>query len=58
MLEREPNRLAAYAGAADAAERAGDREKAVEYSAKVLALTKTSDTPIAELSQAKRLLGR
>ena len=58
VLEREPNRLAAYAGAADAAERAGDREKAVEYSAKVLALTKTSDTPIAELSQAKRLLGR
>jgi len=58
VLEQEPNRLAAFAGAADAAERAGDPVKAQEYSAKVRELTKTADTPIAEVAQAKRLLGR
>jgi Tfp pilus assembly protein PilF len=58
VLERDPNRLAAFAGAADAAERAGEPVKAKEYSAKVVELTKTADTPIAEVGQAKRLLGR
>ncbi len=58
VLEQEPNRLAAFAGAADAAQRAGEPVKAKEYSAKVVELTKTADTPIAEVAQAKRLLGR
>ena len=58
VLEQEPNRLAAFAGAADAAQRAGDPVKAKEYSTKVVELTKTADTPIVEVAQAKRLLGR
>jgi tetratricopeptide (TPR) repeat protein len=58
VLEQEPNRLAAFAGAADAAQRAGDPAKANEYSAKVRELTRTADTPVTEVAQAKRLLGR
>ena len=58
VLEQEPNRLAAFAGAADAAQRAGDSEKAQGYLAKVMELTKTADTPVSEVAQVKRLLGR
>ena len=35
VLAREPNRLRALAGAVEAAERAGNRGKAKEYSAKL-----------------------
>jgi Tfp pilus assembly protein PilF len=35
VLEREPNRLRAFAGAARAAERAGDKAKAARYAARI-----------------------
>jgi len=58
VLEQEPNRLAAFTGAAEAVERAGNQTKANEYLAKVTELTRTADTPIKEVAQAKRLVGR
>lgn len=57
-LEREPNRLRGYAGAARAAERAGDAKKAAHYSARLVDLTKSADTELAEVAHAKRMLGR
>jgi uncharacterized protein HemY len=41
-LKKEPNRLGATAGAARAAEMAGDAAKAKDYHAKVLELTRGS----------------
>jgi tetratricopeptide (TPR) repeat protein len=38
VLQKEPNRFNAIAGAAASAERAGDTKKAMEYSEKLLAL--------------------
>jgi uncharacterized protein HemY len=35
VLEREPNRLRTFAGAARAAERAGDKAKAAQYAKRV-----------------------
>ena len=58
VLEREPNRLGAYVGAAQAAERMGDGSKAAEYAGRVRELTQSADTPIADIAQAKRLLGK
>jgi Tfp pilus assembly protein PilF len=58
VLEQEPNRLAAFTGAAEAAERSGNRTKASEYLTKIRELTSTGDTPLAEVAQAKRLVGR
>ena len=55
VLAKEPNRYRAFAGAAKAAEKAGDAQKAAYYSARVLELT--SDTARPELAQAKRVLG-
>jgi Tfp pilus assembly protein PilF len=57
-LEREPNRLRGFAGAARAAERAGDAKKAAHYAARLVELTASADTPLGEVAQAKRLLGR
>jgi len=56
VLQRDPNRLRAFAGAAQAAERSGDRKKAAEYAAKVVKLTEAADTQLAEIQHAKRLL--
>ena len=53
---REPNRLRGYAGAAAAAEAAGDRAKAREHSAKLVELTRNADTPLPEVTRAKVLL--
>ena len=58
VMEREPNRLRAYAGAAQAAERAGLVAKAEEYMAKVRELTRGADAPVSDGAQARRLLGR
>ena len=44
---REPNRLRGYAGAAAAAEAAGEREKARQHHAKLVELTRDADTPAA-----------
>jgi hypothetical protein len=55
VMEQEPNRLVAYAGAAEAADRAGDPAKAREYAAKVEELTQAGDVPVAKLVQTRRL---
>ena len=43
VLRKEPNRLRAMAGAATAAERSGDAQKAREYTAKVSRQTAQAD---------------
>jgi len=50
---REPNRFRGMYGAAHAAEAAGDRQKAADYYAKLLALAKNSDGGRPELARAK-----
>ena len=42
-LKKEPNRLGAYAGAAKAAEKAGDKAKAQEYYEKIVAIAGDAD---------------
>ena len=58
MIEREPNRYRAFAGALESAERAGDAKKTADYSARLIELTASADTPRAEIAHAKRLLGK
>ena len=58
VLEREPSRYRAIAGAAQAAERAGDVKSARYHHAPLYALTEQRDTARAEISQAKRFLNR
>ncbi|MGH8621034.1 MAG: hypothetical protein ACRET3_02755, partial [Burkholderiales bacterium] len=50
---REPNRFRGFYGAARAAEAAGDRQKAREYFAKLVELSKNADTTRPELARAK-----
>ncbi len=57
VLVREPNRYRAFAGAAQAAQRAGDAKKAAFYSARLVEMTENADTPRAEIARAKRVLG-
>jgi pimeloyl-ACP methyl ester carboxylesterase/tetratricopeptide (TPR) repeat protein len=57
-LERDPNRLRAFAGASRAAQLAGDGKKAADYATRVVELTKEADSPLAEVAYAKQLLGR
>jgi tetratricopeptide (TPR) repeat protein len=56
--EREPNRFRGYAGAARAAEAAGDRDKAAASYGKLLALAKDADSPRPELARAKAFAAR
>jgi hypothetical protein len=58
VLERDPNRLRAFAGASRAAQSVGDKAKANQYAAKVIDLTRTADTPIEEIARAKQMLGK
>ncbi|MEO7151611.1 MAG: hypothetical protein ABIX46_07875 [Burkholderiaceae bacterium] len=53
---REPNRLRGAAGAALAAEAAGERDKARQQHAKVVELTRDADTPLPEIARAKTYL--
>jgi tetratricopeptide (TPR) repeat protein len=53
---REPNRFRGLYGAALAAESAGDRQKAGNFFAKLVAMTKDSDTARPELRRAKAYL--
>lgn len=50
---REPNRLRGYAGAAVAAESAGERDKARQLYAKLIELTRDADTSLPEVTRAK-----
>jgi tetratricopeptide (TPR) repeat protein len=52
----DPNRFHGLAGAARAAELAGDRARARQYSARLLELTKTADTERPEVVRARRVL--
>jgi len=54
----EPNRFRGLAGAARAAELAGDRTKARSYSAQLAALGEKADSERPELARAKALLGK
>ena len=56
VLKKEPNRLGAYAGAAKAAAKSGDREKARQYSEKVVTIAANADKARAEVSDARALL--
>ncbi len=58
VLTKEPNRLRATAGAALAAERSGDAQKARLHYGKVLELAANADSPRPEVTNAKRFLGR
>jgi len=57
VLAKEPNRYRAFAGAAQAAQRAGDAKKAAYYSARVVELTAAADTARPEIADAKRVIG-
>jgi len=53
---REPNRLRGYAGAATAADAAGELDKARQHYAKLVELTRDADTPLPEVVRAKTYL--
>jgi Tfp pilus assembly protein PilF len=55
-LKKEPNRLGAYAGAAKAAEKAGDNAKAQEYYKKVLTIAGDADKSRVEVGDARAFL--
>jgi tetratricopeptide (TPR) repeat protein len=57
-LKETPNRYRGFWGAARAAQAAGNRQKAGDYYAKLIALAKNADTERAELAQAKAYLGK
>ncbi len=57
-LKKEPNRLGAYSGAAQAAEKAGDAEKAKRYYGKVASLAQGGDDSRGELAQARAYLAK
>ena len=56
VLAKEPNRYRAFAGAAQAAERTGDMNKATLYSGRLVELTAGADSARPEITQAKRRL--
>jgi hypothetical protein len=58
VLAKEPNRYRAFAGAMQAAERAGDTKKAAFFAERLLELTSAADTARPETAQARRVLGR
>lgn len=58
VLEQQPNRYNAIAGAAQNAKRVGNEQKAVHYSEQLLKLTEHADSPRPEIGEAKRILGR
>jgi tetratricopeptide (TPR) repeat protein len=57
-LSKEPNRLGAAAGAARAAEKAGDPAKARQYYAKVAELTAEGGSSRPEAKEARAFLAR
>ncbi|MGC4097888.1 MAG: hypothetical protein QM706_12295 [Nitrospira sp.] len=57
MLEQQPNRYRALAGAAACARRARNDQKAAYYSTKLLELTKDADSPRPEIAEVRERLG-
>jgi hypothetical protein len=58
VLAKEPNRYRTFAGAMQAAERAGDAKKAAAFAQRVIEQTSAADSPRPEIVQARRVLGR
>jgi hypothetical protein len=58
VLKKEPNRLAAYIGAAKASAKANEAAKAKQYAAKVFALTKDSDTKRPEVTELRAIVNK
>jgi len=58
LRKENTNRYRSLSGAARAAEAAGDRQKAVGYFEKLVALSSKADTTRPELDHAKAFLGR
>jgi len=57
-LKENPNRYRGLYGAARAAEAAGDRQKAADYFAKLVALSKNADGTRPELARATAFLAK
>ena len=57
-LKENPNRYRGLAGAARAAEAAGDRQKATGYFEKLIALSSKADTTRPDIAHAKAFVGR
>jgi tetratricopeptide (TPR) repeat protein len=55
-LQKEPNRLGAYVGAATSAEKAGDKAKAREYCEKIVAIAEGADDTRTEVANAREYL--
>jgi uncharacterized protein HemY len=55
-MKKEPNRLGTYSGAAEAALKAGDKAKAKQYYAKVIAIADGADDTRVEIAQARNWL--
>ena len=55
VLKKEPNRLAAYIGAAKASAEEGEAAKAKQYIARVFALTKDADTKRPEVIELRAI---
>jgi len=55
-IRKEPNRLGAYVGAAQAAEKSGDSAKAQEYYSKVVAIADSADDSRTEIAEARAFL--
>lgn len=55
-LKETPNRYRGFWGAARAADAAGDRQKAADYYAKLVALSNNADTERPEMKEAKAFL--
>lgn len=55
-LNKEPNRLGAYVGAAKAAEKSGESAKAREYYSKVVAIADDADSTRTEIADARAFL--
>jgi tetratricopeptide (TPR) repeat protein len=57
-LKETPNRYRGFYGAARAAEAAGNRQKAADYFARLVSLSKNADTDRPELARAKAFLAK
>jgi hypothetical protein len=58
VTAREPNRYRTLAGAAEAADKAGERAKAARYYAQLVELTDAADTMRPEIESARRFVQR
>ena len=58
VMKREPNRYRTIAGAAQAAEKAGDRSRSIQYYAELAELTRQADTVRPEVARARQVIAR